>query len=288
MKGLLITNEFMHACSFARMREMFMCAAQQEDITLVPRTNADLMLLPAQQRLKVDFVLFYDKDIRLAARLEASGLPVFNAARAIALCDDKTLTYLALERAGVPQPETVLCPQTFPGLGYGDMDFLEGVGAALGWPMVLKEGCGSFGEQVYLAQNEAQAREILGQIGAKPALFQRFIANSSGRDRRLFVVGDQVIAAIERRNEHGDFRANIAHGGTAVAYTPTEQECALALSACRALELDFGGVDLLQDTQGPLVCEVNSNAHFGGLRAATGMDPAVHILRYIRRRVCGE
>lgn len=90
-----------------------------------------------------------------------------------------------------------------------------------------------------------------------------------GRDRRLFVVGDRVIAAIERRNEHGDFRANIEHGGVASAYFPTAQESALALAACRALGLDFGGVDLLEAEDGPVVCEVNSNAHFAGLLSAT-------------------
>ena len=184
MKGILITNAFMRQGSFARMRELFEQAAQRAGISLIPRVNTDFMLMPPSAHLKVDFVLFYDKDIRLAARLEAMGLPVFNGAKAIALCDDKTLTYLALQRAGVRQPDTVLCPQTFPGLGYGDMDFLQGVGAALSWPMVIKEGCGSFGEQVYLAQDEAQARDILHRIGAKPALFQRFIAYSAGRDRR--------------------------------------------------------------------------------------------------------
>ena len=168
------------------------------------------------------------------------------------------------------------------------MDFLQGVGAVLGWPMVIKEGCGSFGEQVYLAQDEAQARDILHRIGAKPALFQRFIAYSAGRDRRLFVVGDRVIAAIERRDEHGDFRANIEHGGVASAYFPTAQESALALAACRALGLDFGGVDLLEAEDGPLVCEVNSNAHFAGLLSATGVNPADHIMQYIRRTVCEE
>ena len=280
MKGILITNAFMRQGSFARMRELFEQAAQRAGISLIPRVNTDFMLMPPSARLKVDFVLFYDKDIRLAARLEAMGLPVFNGAKAIALCDDKTLTCLALQRAGVRQPDTVL--------GYGDMDFLQGVGAALSWPMVIKEGCGSFGEQVYLAQDEAQARDILHRIGAKPALFQRFIAYSAGRDRRLFVVGDQVIAAIERRNEHGDFRANIEHGGVASAYFPTAQESALALAACRALGLDFGGVDLLEAEDGPVVCEVNSNAHFAGLLSATGVNPADHIMQYIRRTVCEE
>ena len=244
MKGILITNAFMRQGSFARMRELFEQAANRAGISLIPRVNTDFMLMPPSAHLKVDFVLFYDKDIRLAARLEAMGLPVFNGAKAIALCDDKTLTYLALQRAGVRQPDTVLCPQTFPGLGYGDMDFLQGVGAALSWPMVIKEGCGSFGEQVYLAQDEAQARDILHRIGAKPALFQRFIAYSAGRDRRLFVVGD--------------------------------------------LGLDFGGVDLLEAEDGSMVCEVNSNAHFAGLLSATGVNPADHIMQYIRRTVCEE
>lgn len=285
---MLVTNEFMREGSFAKMRELFENAAEKANITLVPRVNTDFMLLPANARIKTDFVLFYDKDIRVAARLEATGLPVFNNAKAIALCDDKTLTYLALERAGVRQPDTVLCPQTFPGLGYGDMAFLEGVGYELGWPLVIKEGCGSFGEQVYLAHDEHEARKILNRIGAKSALFQHFIACSAGRDKRLFTVGGKVIAAIERRNEKGDFRANIEHGGSATAYVPTERECELACAACKALDLDFGGVDLLEDENGPMVCEVNSNAHFSGLLAATGVNPAEHILQYIRRRVCGE
>ena len=102
------------------------------------------------------------------------------------------------------------------------------------------------------------------------------------------MVGDQVIAAIERRNEHGDFRANIEHGGVASAYAPTAQESALALAACRALGLDFGGVDLLEAEDGPVVCEVNSNAHFAGLISATGVNPADHIMQYIRRAVCEE
>ena len=102
------------------------------------------------------------------------------------------------------------------------------------------------------------------------------------------LVGDQVIAAIERRNEHGDFRANIEHGGVASAYFPTAQESALALAACRALGLDFGGVDLLEAEDGSMVCEVNSNAHFAGLLSATGVNPADHIMQYIRRTVCEE
>ena len=46
-------------------------------------------------------------------------------------------------------PETVLAPMTFPAVGYPDLDFVERAAEKLGLPMVIKEGCGSFGEQVY-------------------------------------------------------------------------------------------------------------------------------------------
>ena len=54
------------------------------------------------------------------------------------------------------------------------------------------------------------------------------------------------------------------------------------------LGLDFGGVDLLEAEDGSMVCEVNSNAHFAGLLSATGVNPADHIMQYIRRTVCEE
>lgn len=284
MQGYLVTNAFMRAGSFARMRDMLLEAAARQGVTLISRTNADFMRTVPQG--EAQFALFYDKDVRLARRMEQSGLRVFNSARAIALCDDKTLTCLALQEKSVAQPDFLLCPQTFPGVGYGDMAFIKEAGDALSWPMVIKEGCGSFGQQVYLAQNAGEAQQILAAIGAKPVLLQRFIGESAGRDLRLYVVDGQVIAAIERRNHHGDFRANIENGGNAQAYQPTSDECALAVSACRALGLDFAGVDILPSRTGPLICEVNSNAHFMGLHSATGVNPADHILSYIRRTLC--
>lgn len=128
MKGILITNAFMRQGSFARMRELFEQAAQRAGVSLIPRVNTDFMLMPPSAHLKVDFVLFYDKDIRLAARLEAMGLPVFNGAKAIALCDDKTLTYLALQRAGRAPARYRAVPANLSGAGLRRYGFSGGRG----------------------------------------------------------------------------------------------------------------------------------------------------------------
>jgi glutathione synthase/RimK-type ligase-like ATP-grasp enzyme len=59
----------------------------------------------------------------------------------------------------------------------------------------------------------------------------------------------------------------------------------LAIRACKALGLDFGGVDLLfGENDTPLLCEVNSNAHIKNILTCTGINVAEHILAYIREK----
>lgn len=285
MKGILVTNAFWQwrKEAFDNLAKALLDAAKKRDIDLIPRTNQDFLCalpdLPAIDE-DADFVLFWDKDVRLARMLEQTGLPVFNSSRAIALCDDKTLTHLALSRAALPMPRTVLCPQTFPANGYPDVGFLDRVGEMLGWPLVVKEGYGSFGYQVYLARTAEDAAGIIRKKAGMPLLFQEFVQESAGQDLRLYMVGGECVAAMRRVNPH-DFRANIQHGGHGEKYTPTADEIALAAAACRALQLDFAGVDILQSARGPLICEVNSNAHFTALSALTKADIPGGILEHV-------
>lgn len=277
----LVVNAFLRSGTFRETENALLAAARRAGLRMRVMTNDSFIAADC-----LDFsppaALFFDKDIRLAQRMEAAGMRLFNPARAIAVCDDKTATALAITEAGLPQPETILCPKTFPGVGYPDTRFLDGVINSLGFPMVVKEGHGSFGNQVYLLSDRDALLRLLNRIDDKPLLFQRFISESAGHDLRVYVVGGAVAAAIQRENRKGDFRANIEHGGTASAYAPTREEASLAVAACRACGADFAGVDLLVSDHGPLVCEVNSNAHFLGLTAATGVNPADHIVSLVK------
>ena len=284
MTGTLIVNAFWRNASMEHIAARLRQAAASRGVALNVRTNAEaLYALPSLSALsplpESDFVLFWDKDVRLAAAMEKAGARVLNSARAIALCDDKTLTHLTLAGLDIPTPETVLCPHSFPAVGYPQVDFLRAAGERLGFPMVVKEGCGSFGEQVYLARNEAEAAAIVRRAAGRPMLLQRFIRESAGRDMRLYMVGGRCVAAMRRVNAH-DFRANIQHGGHAEPCVPEQEEIALVARACRALGLDFAGVDILRGAEGPLLCEVNSNAHFTALEALTRVDVAGAILSH--------
>lgn len=282
MHGWLIGNGFFQNMAFSSLYDDLMQAAARQGISLTLRTNDEFCpLTDALFTDAPDFVLLWDKDVRLAVQLEARGLKVFNSSESVRLCDDKTLTYLKLS-GDVPMPETIIAPLTFT--DYGEARFLERVGERLAYPYVMKEGCGSFGQQVYLIESSAQARELLNKMGERPVLFQRFIKESFGRDVRVYVVGNRCVAAMERVNTNGDFRANIAGGGIARPHALTKAEESLALLSVRKLGLLFGGVDLLFSADGPLLCEVNSNAHFAALKALTHVDPADVIFEEIRKK----
>lgn len=181
-------------------------------------------------------------------------------------------------------PKTLVLPMTFFETDWRDNPFLPYAEEELGYPMVVKEACGSFGWQVFLVSSRDELVECINRISPKRTLLQSFVASSKGRDVRINVVGGKAVASMYRYSET-DFRANISSGGSMKPYTPTPEQEALAIRACKALGLDFGGVDLLfGENDAPLLCEVNSNAHIKNILTCTGINVAEHILAYIREK----
>ena len=271
MKGLLAINHFLTSAKFTELHERLVGAAEKENITLEIKTNLEL----ATDTPQCDFVLFWDKDINLARRLEKQELPLFNGAESIEKCDDKARTYIELSGT-VPQPKTLIAPKTYFKADFSD--FVDKAIEILGLPLVFKECFGSFGEQVFLCNTR---NDIMSHITERPFILQEFIASSAGRDKRLEVVGGRVVAAMERFNER-DFRSNITNGGKMKPCEPSKAECDMAVAACERLGLTFGGVDILE---GGLVCEVNSNAHIINIMNCTGIDIAAEIFKEIRRNI---
>lgn len=294
LHGILIVNRFLNTNKFSDISARFLASAERSGVELSLFTNDEFYLASGmgfdrypKEAGNADFVLFYDKDVLLARQLEKRGMRLFNSSSSIQLCDDKAMTHLALDGA-LPMPATYIAPFTYENIGYNNTDFVDGMFDLLGSPLVIKEACGSFGQQVYLAHDTNEAGEILKKVGGKRVIFQQFIRESAGRDLRLNVVGGRVIAAMERWSENGDFRANVTLGGSMRKHIPTPEEEAIALKAAEILKLDFGGVDLLLSGDGPLLCEVNSNAHFKSIEECTGVNAADEIMAHIIRSVGGD
>lgn len=235
-----------------------------------------------------DFVLFWSKDVVLARTIELAGIPVFNSAAAIAACDNKLQTHLALQENHVRCPLTLPLPMIYPRYTPAPEDtahLLDTAERLLGFPMVVKEAYGSFGLQVSLARNRAELQDQVEKVRYAPAMLQRFVASSAGTDYRIQVVGDEVVAVMRRVNRE-DFRSNVASGGHVEVCTLPEGFAELAVRASRALGLDFSGVDMLTDEDGgPIVCEVNSNAFIRNISRISGTDVAGRILEHVLVRI---
>ena len=283
MTGWLIVNGFIGSDKFRELYAYLERAASKRGVGLKIK-NSDSLACAIGEKIydeRPDFVLFWDKDIHLARRLEQEGLRLFNSARAVEICDSKALT--ALELFGkVRTPRTVIAPKTFEGVGYTRTEFVENATRVLGLPMIIKESYGSFGQQVYLAKTIGEAREIVKAINHKEFIMQEFIKESSGRDVRVNVVGGRVVSAMERYNDH-DFRSNITNGGSMRKIDIDEDIASAAIRATKIIGLDFAGVDVLFGNDGPIICEVNSNPHFKSSFECTGVDMSEEIMEYILR-----
>ena len=293
MAGYIVYNGFWNTVPSDPVNRLAR-AARERDVELIPVKNTLLTaMLDGGVRVMdekgafltgEDFALFWDKDIRLARAMEACGMRLYNCARTVETCDDKAATHLLLAQQGIPMPETLVAPMTYRETDRNIDPFLRRAEERFGYPMVVKECYGSLGGQVYLAENHQQLLALALGMASRPFMAQRFVASSAGKDMRLYVVGNRVAAAMERRSDT-DFRANIGSGGQGTAYNPTPEEAALALKCCRILGADFAGVDLLRGEDGaPMVCEVNSNAYMEALTACTGVDVAGAIVDYVLER----
>lgn len=271
MTGILIVNHFLNSGKYNELHTHLISSAKKMNINLILKTNLEL----AAEDIKADFILFWDKDINLAKRLEKQGLPVYNSASSIALCDDKAKTFIELDGI-VPQPKTLIAPKCFFRVDMGE--FVTRAIDILGLPVVFKECFGSFGEQVYLCNS---FENIMSHISEKPFILQEYIKESSGRDARLEIVGSKCVSAVKRENKN-DFRSNVTNGGIMTPYTPCDGEVAAAVKACKQLGLTFGGVDILENG---MVCEVNSNAHIINIMNSTGIDIAPLIFNEILENI---
>jgi len=236
------------------------------------------------ENLPADFVLYLDKDLYASYGLEHRGYRLFNQARAIELCDDKMRTHMALADKGIWMPKTISGP-----LNYSlnsSPDFVKEVERLLPYPLVAKENYGSLGAKVYLLKSHNELIDFENVHRFAPRLYQEFIASSQGMDYRIIVVGGKFVAGMKRVNHQGDFRSNVALGGTGEKVKIPAEFITMAEKAASILGLDYCGADVLIGPKGePILCEVNSNAFIEGIEKVTGVNVASAYARHIQKSI---
>jgi len=217
-----------------------------------------------------------DVEMRALADLADHGVPWINGVPSVALAQDKWASLERLREAGLPVPGTALITRedearpTLPAAGR----------------YVVKPTRGSAGRGVIVGLELEQAlhrarayAEITGS-----ALLQ--VMTGDGLDRRLFLVGDTLVAAMERRPAAGSGRGSVLYGAEATTWSPTTAQLDLARRAQAALGLDVAGIDLVEDEDGrDVVLEANSCPGLSAIEALTGVDIAGNMADFVLRKL---
>lgn len=252
-------------------------------LDLLPLCNGEKIEIKNIQEYSLAIDL--DKDSYLADCLEALNLPLCNSAKSLHLSDDKMSSIIALSHHGIKSPLTIPAPLCYA----QNVDelkrnhFLNQVERSLGYPLVYKSNHGSMGKQVLLIKNREELETIEKTNCSIPHLYEKFLRKHAGHDYRIMVIGDEVVACMERVNDK-DFRSNIALGGKGYDVTETlgEDYRQLAIKACKILSLDYAGIDVATSDEGePVFIEANGNAFFTEIEMVTKIDITKKLVDYL-------
>jgi len=196
--------------------------------------------------------------------LRELGVTVWNDARAIERCVDKSTTTFFLQKAELPTP------RTFAGVDRSTAEAVVSRLASEGHKVVEKPLFGAQGKGVRLveAASELSPPETVDGV----YYLQEFVppAQEQHKDWRLFVCGGRVVASMIR---HGaNWITNIKLGARAEVAIPSQELADLAVSAAACVGADYAGVDIIQGRDGRfLVLEINSMPAWNGLQKVTSL-----------------
>jgi len=205
---------------------------------------------------------------------QSSYVPIKPAAFTIA--HDKLLTQLRLQQQGIPMPVTYLTATP---------EAAKKILETIHYPIIMKFPQGTQGKGVMFADTFAAANSMLDALTAlkQPFLIQEYV-ETGGSDIRAIVVGDKVVAAMRRKAEIGEKRANIHAGGKGEPVILDPKAKKIAVRAADAIGADICAVDILESAKGPVVIEANISPGLQGITAATKIDIADKIARYLYKK----
>lgn len=250
------------------------CAVVNADETVVlyrgePIKGFDAMLVRGSEN-KLQFRL------GIIECLEKLGVKVFNSAEAIRVCDNKFATQIALHKAGIKTPKSVII---------SNIDQLESSVKYLGeeYPKIVKTSSGSHGVGVIKVESFESLKSIVQYLIAKNTdiIIQEFIPHKESG--RIMVLKDRVLAAVMRTIPEKDFRSNMDQGAELKAHESGDEENALAIKVAEVLGCQITAIDYIKAEDGTLVVfEANSSPGFKGIQSVNeGVNIAKEVIIHI-------
>jgi RimK family alpha-L-glutamate ligase len=207
----------------------------------------------------------------LLHRLERLGMLIINPPLSIERSVDKYYTLALLEEHELPVPRTAVTESHEEALKC----FHE-----LGGDIVVKPLFGSRGVGSTRISDPDVAARVFRTISFYHGVLylQEFIPHGVS-DIRAFVVGDRVIASMNRIAEN--WKTNVSLGAKPVSTNLDEELESLAVKAAEVIGCKVTGVDILEGPKGPVIVELNSQPGWRGLQSVTETNIADEIIGYV-------
>jgi len=207
----------------------------------------------------------------LLYRLERLGMLIINPPSSIERSVDKYYTLALLEESGLPVPRTAVAESHREALKC----FHE-----LGGDVVVKPLFGSRGIGSTRVSDPDVATRVFRAISFYHGVLylQEFVPHGVS-DVRAFVVGDRVIASMQR--VAGTWKTNVSLGAKPMPLQLSEELEDLAVRTAKAIGCKVAGVDILEGPNGPLIVELNSQPGWRGLQSVTRVNIADEIVQYV-------
>lgn len=217
--------------------------------------------------------------IAIYKQLELLGIPMINTANGIVAAMDKFYSLQLLHQRGLPIPKTMFITEKVN---------LKNVEQDFSYPLIAKTWPGSEGEGVMLIHDKYNLEDMVSMLrktnAATNILIQEYISNSRGKDIRVVTLGNEVKAMAVRKSIDDGYKSNVARGGTVTAIATIDEVKEIALKAAQALNLEYAGIDILEDVDGYKICEVNSAPGFS-ITDKIDIDIATVLYDYLERKM---
>lgn len=250
---------------------MTLLVVPYEEIQVNVSSNEEIFIRNGEKA--PDFIINRSVSPWLNEVAEIKSIACFNSAYVARVANDKRLAHAIISNLGIPMLTSKTIHKS--ALFYHHNQ--------LPTPFIVKDPLGRGGTGVKYIDS-LDKEKLLSSMLSEELLYQP-VGGKKGKDLRVYLVGNEIIAAVLRESAT-DFRANISIGGSSRLYTLNEEETQVINSITESIHMDFIGIDFLIDHDGKLLFnEMEDAVGCRSLYMNSSINIADIFMKYVSRKL---
>lgn len=227
-------------------------------VSKLTECNCDIPLI---SNINPDYIWFWDRNWKLAYKLEKLGLKCINSPKRSLICENKFFTFKKLNDFDglIPKTDFYKNFKLFDPNSYGK------------FPIILKLSYSELGKNVFTINNYSDIRKLIVNKRLKNFMLQEYINYLPNVEVKIITTQTKIISCYKREK--------ISDQYVITPYIPSDYEIEIALRCCKIVGLTFVGIDLMyKDKFSPVICDINTQSNFYTVYEELGFNPVTKII----------